>query len=250
MTAWSAARVQAELDRLGRLRFAFLSLLVCLSLAWLAGGLLNSWWWHPPGFVNAGGANIGRDFVALWTAASLALGGEPAAGYDPALLHAAELTTIGAPVGLITWHYPPSFLMLVLPLALLPYPAAAALWVAGTFGAFAKLFQRVAAFPLTWFAALIFPEAPAVHPKSGPPYPSVTGVFLKADKSQWLLINLSAKPVTLRYPGMGSGTIESLRAPSLGTKVTSEHVLTHSTQPFDGRSFVLPPFSVNRVVGH
>jgi hypothetical protein len=157
VTAWSAARVQAELDRLGRLRFAFLSLLVCLSLAWLAGGLLNSWWWHPPGFVNAGGANIGRDFVALWTAASLALSGEPAAGYDQVLLHAAELTTIGAPVGLITWHYPPSFLMLVLPLALLPYPAAAALWVAGTFGAFAKLFQRVAAFPLTWIAALIFP---------------------------------------------------------------------------------------------
>lgn len=98
-------------------------------------------------------------------------------------------------------------------------------------------------------AALTFPEAPVVHPKSGQPYPSVTGVFLKAGKSQWLLLNLCAKPVTLHYPGMGSGTIESLNAPSLGTKVTSEHVLAHTTHPFDGRSFVLPPFSVNRVVG-
>ena len=157
MTAWSAAGVRSELDRLGRLRFGLLSLLMCLSLAWLAGGLLNSWSWHPPGFVNAGGANIGRDFVALWTAASLALGGDPAAGYDQALLHAAEQTTIGAPVGLITWHYPPSFLMLVLPLALLPYPAAAALWIATTFVGFARLLQRVAPHPLTGLAALIFP---------------------------------------------------------------------------------------------
>jgi alpha-1,2-mannosyltransferase len=157
VTAGSAAGVPAELHRLGRLRFALLSLLMCLSLAWLAGGLMNSWWWHPPGFVNEGGANIGRDFVAVWTAASLALGGHPAAGYDQALLHAAEQTTIGAPVGLITWHYPPSFLMLVLPLALLPYPAAAALWVATTFLAFAKLLQRVAPHPLTGLAALIFP---------------------------------------------------------------------------------------------
>jgi hypothetical protein len=134
-----------------------LCLLTCLSLGWLIQGLLNSWWWHPPGFVNEGGANIGRDFVALWTAASLALGGEPAAGYDATLLHAAELTTIGAPVGLITWHYPPSFLMLVMPLALLPYLPAAVLWVATTFVAFALLLRRIAPHALTGLAALIFP---------------------------------------------------------------------------------------------
>ncbi|HKF72414.1 MAG TPA: glycosyltransferase family 87 protein [Stellaceae bacterium] len=157
MTGGTAAGLRAELDRLGRLRFAVLCLLGCLSLGWLAGGLLNTWWWHPPGYVNEGGANIGRDFVALWTAAHLALGGEPAAGYDPTLLHAAEQVTIGAPVGLITWHYPPSFLMLVLPLALLPYPAAAVLWVAATFAGFVRLLQRVAPHPLTWLAALIFP---------------------------------------------------------------------------------------------
>ena len=157
MTEGSVARVRAELDRLGRLRFALVGMLMSVSLAWLVQGLLNSWWWHPPGFVNEGGANIGRDFVALWTAAKLALGGQPAAGYDSMLLHAAEQTTIGAPVGLITWYYPPSFLMLVLPLALLPYPDAAVLWVVATFVAFAVLLWRVAPHPLTGLAALIFP---------------------------------------------------------------------------------------------
>jgi Glycosyltransferase family 87 len=157
VTLRSVARLHAELNRLGPLRFALLSLLMCLSLLWLVGGMVTSWSWHPPGFVNDAGANIGRDFVALWTAASLALGGHPAAGYDPALLRAAEETTIGAPVGLIAWLYPPVFLMLVLQLAMLPYPAAAALWVVAPFIAFARLLQRVAPHPLTWLAALIFP---------------------------------------------------------------------------------------------
>lgn len=95
---------------------------------------------------------------------------------------------------------------------------------------------------------LTFPEAPAVHPKSGAAYPAVTGVALTGEKEQWILLNLSSKPITLRYPGMGAGTMESVRAPSLMTMVTSEHGLTHETHGFEGRSFVLPAFSVNRLV--
>ena len=99
-------------------------------------------------------------------------------------------------------------------------------------------------------APIAFPETPVIRSKPAPPYPSVTGVFLQGETSQWILLNLSAKPLTLRYPGMGSGTIECLHAPSLATKVTSEKVLAHTTHPFDGRSFVLPPFSVSRIMGH
>lgn len=157
MTAWAGIRVKAELDRLGRLRFAFVATLAWLSLLWLVGGMVTSWAWHPPGFVNESGANIGRDFVALWTAAHLAIGGHPAAPYDQELLRAAEQTTIGAPVSLTTWFYPPFFLMLVLPLALLPYLAAAAFWIAAQFLAFGRLLHRIAPHPLTWLAALIFP---------------------------------------------------------------------------------------------
>jgi glycosyl transferase family 87 len=157
VTAEPASGLRTELDRLGRLRFALLFAIGSVSLAWLAGGLLNSWWWHPPGYVNAGGANVGRDFVAIWSAAGLALGGTPAAGYDQALIHAAEQTAIGAPVGLTTWHYPPSFLLIVLPLAMLPYLAAAVLWTFGSFAGFARLLQRVAPHPFAWLAALIFP---------------------------------------------------------------------------------------------
>ena len=73
-------------------------------------------------------------------------------------------------------------------------------------------------------------------------------VFITGAANQWILVNLSARPLTLRYSGMGTGTIECLKAPSLTTMVTSEHVLAHTTNRFDGRSFVLPPFSVSRII--
>jgi hypothetical protein len=98
-------------------------------------------------------------------------------------------------------------------------------------------------------SAVTFPGAPVVRPKSAQPHPAVTGVSFKGAKNEWIILNLSSNPVTLRYPGMGTGTIESLHAPSLTTKVTSEYILTHTAHPFDGHSFQLPPFSVNRVIG-
>jgi hypothetical protein len=96
--------------------------------------------------------------------------------------------------------------------------------------------------------AIAFPGAPMVHPKSGSPYPSVTGIAFTGEANQWILLNLSSKPLVVRYPGMGSGIMESLYAPSLTTLVTSEHVLRQETHAFVGRDFVLPPFSVNRLV--
>lgn len=95
---------------------------------------------------------------------------------------------------------------------------------------------------------LAFPEVATIHPKTGAAYPSVTGVAMTGETNQWILLNLSGKPVTLRYPGMGQGAMESISSRSLMTKVTSEHVLTHSTHTFDGRNFVLPAYSVNRIV--
>ncbi|HEX8955614.1 MAG TPA: hypothetical protein VF798_05040, partial [Burkholderiaceae bacterium] len=76
---------------------------------------------------------------------------------------------------------------------------------------------------------LVFPETPTVRPSAGTPYPSVTGVALTGHNNQWILLNLSSKPVTLHYPGMGQGTMESLYAPALTTMVTSEHGLTRET---------------------
>ncbi len=152
-----AARLRSDIERLGPLRFAALFALLLTSAGWLAGGLGTSWWWHPPGLVNSGGSAIGRDFVAAWSASAMALAGHPAAAYDQVALRAAEAQAIGAPVPFIAWFYPPNFLLLVLPLATLPYLVALVLWLGAPFVALARLVRRIAPHPLAPVAALIFP---------------------------------------------------------------------------------------------
>jgi glycosyl transferase family 87 len=151
------ARLRSDIERLGPVRFAAVFALLLTSACWLTGGVGTSWWWHPPGLVNAGGSAIGRDFVAPWSASAMALAGQPAAAYDPAALRAAEAQTIGAPVPFIAWFYLPTFLLLVLPLATLPYLAALVLWLGVPFVALARLLRRIAPHPLAPVAALIFP---------------------------------------------------------------------------------------------
>jgi Glycosyltransferase family 87 len=42
------------------------------------------------------------------------------------------------------WHYPPSFLLLVWPLALLPYPVALAVWLGLTLALLLWVVERIA----------------------------------------------------------------------------------------------------------
>src|SRR2546421_4454445 len=97
--------------RLGRFQFFVLFTFAFASATWLVLGLANGWDWHGPGLVNAGGANIGRDFVEFWSAGRMALGGHPVSPYDHGLFHAAEIANIGAPVGFTPWFYPPIMLL-------------------------------------------------------------------------------------------------------------------------------------------
>lgn len=72
------------------------------------------------------------DFVSYWAAGKLTLAGNPIGSYDIALHRSVELQA--APVaGAMPFPYPPPFLFLVAPFALLPFPAAAICWVGATF---------------------------------------------------------------------------------------------------------------------
>jgi hypothetical protein len=79
------------------------------------------------------GPPIASDFANYWTASSLALSGNPADAYDINKLFGFQMKIFGAssPMG-VGWYYPPTFLLIVLPLALLPYLPALFTWVAST----------------------------------------------------------------------------------------------------------------------
>jgi hypothetical protein len=96
------------------------------------------------------------DFVLLWSASKLALDQEPGQVYRvPKLREAQALGEDKAQ--LLPWLYPPSFLLLVLPLGLLPYLVALASWLGATLWGALAVLRRIAPDPLTQKLALAFP---------------------------------------------------------------------------------------------
>ncbi|MGV3769082.1 MAG: glycosyltransferase family 87 protein [Sphingobium phenoxybenzoativorans] len=103
------------------------------------------------------GEPLGTDFLSFWTASQLALAGHPAAPYDPSAHHAAQIAVMGWDPGYFAFFYPPPYLLACLPLALLPYAAALAAWIALTGLAYLKMLRAWTDDPHIWIAMLAFP---------------------------------------------------------------------------------------------
>ena len=82
--------------------------------------------------INSRGVPLGGDFTCYFTASWLALRGAAALAYDHAAMRAAEIEVMGGDYGFLPFMYPPLWLLLCLPLALVPYAAAHAAFVGGT----------------------------------------------------------------------------------------------------------------------
>lgn len=95
------------------------------------------------------------DFLSFWAAAKLALVGTPAAAYDIEA-HKAVQDLIAAEDSLMPFPYPPPFLLLVLPIGLLPYVVATPLWIAGTFGVYVAAVRKLVP-DSAWLAAAFPP---------------------------------------------------------------------------------------------
>jgi hypothetical protein len=111
------------------------ALFAAAALAWLAAS-------H--GLVDPAGHPIGTDFLSFHAAARLAVAGTPALAWDPAAHAAAEAALVPGVHGYWAFFYPPPFLLLLLPLGLLPYGGALALWLATTTAAALLALHRLA----------------------------------------------------------------------------------------------------------
>jgi len=110
------------------------------------------------GLLDVRGDPIGGDFSHYWVASSLALKAGPAAVYDPDRFLAAQKEFFGIKIPLI-WLYPPTFLLLILPLGLLPYLLALGLWLSLPLAALLLVVRRIAPSYLSPWLALAFPGA-------------------------------------------------------------------------------------------
>jgi len=93
------------------------------------------------------------DFISYWAAGKLGLHGQAPLAYDVVAHHRIELEATA--VGQIPFGYPPAFLLVAAPFALLPYPQAAALWVILTWAAYAAAVRFWA--PKAFWLAMAMP---------------------------------------------------------------------------------------------
>jgi hypothetical protein len=121
-----------------------------------------------PRLINWQDSPVGGDFSHYWTAASLALKGEPAAVYDYSRLGAAMEKSFAMKIPLV-WIYPPVFLLMILPLALFPYLSALAVWLGVTLSGYLLVMRRLAPHPFTIWLALAFPATlqNCIHGQNG-----------------------------------------------------------------------------------
>jgi hypothetical protein len=110
------------------------------------------------GIVDWRGLPIGADFVNSWGGSHLALSGHPEQVYNFAAIHAAEEAAVHAHSDKVFgWYYPPTFLLIVLPLALVPYLWALAAWSLTTLGAYLAVLRKTAPWKETLWLTLAFP---------------------------------------------------------------------------------------------
>ncbi len=141
----------------GRAR-AWCVVLATISLAVIAGALVGAWSGalHQP---------LGTDFISFYAASSLALSGSPAAAYAPMAHKAMQTAIFGAALpGYYAFFYPPVFLLICLPFAMLPYQAALSLWLSVSFVPVFVTLRRV--LPARW-AILPILAFPAVLTNAG-----------------------------------------------------------------------------------
>lgn len=126
----------------------FLGASFVVSLGWL---LASS------DLIDPQGQPLGEHFLAFWGASRLALDGLASFVFDADAILAAERLAVPPMQTSVTWHGAPTFLLLTLPLALLPYALSLGIWTLGGLTALASVLRKMAPQPQTVLLLFAFP---------------------------------------------------------------------------------------------
>lgn len=118
--------------------YSAIMLALCLSL-------LLAWGYVTEGFTSNVTSRPGTDFSVFWTVSNLVLHGHAASAYDASALFQAEYAEFGAYLRhhSLPWLYPPTMLLFVAPVALVPFLPAYLLFFAGSLLCYAHAVPRL-----------------------------------------------------------------------------------------------------------
>jgi hypothetical protein len=110
-------------------------------------------------FSGAFGKRLDNDFITYWSASYLSLQGHPTAAFDLAQNDAVQRLAVPVSSKIYPWHYPPTYQLLILPLALLPYLPAYLGFIALSLIAYLLALRRLLDWPDATYLLLAFPGA-------------------------------------------------------------------------------------------
>ncbi|SDD59444.1 glycosyltransferase family 87 protein [Paraburkholderia lycopersici] len=114
--------------------------------------IVHANWLHQFSF-----ASKARDYIAFWSASHLVLQGHAAQAYSLKLLGAVEKSAVPDLKGILPWVYPPTFLLFLYPVALLPYELSAWLFFGLTLVVFVVAINAIVPGRISTLLALAFP---------------------------------------------------------------------------------------------
>jgi len=123
-----------SVERLRAYSIIFLIVYLMISVFWVV---------KSDGMVDPRGEPLSYDFLAFYTASDLVLAGDIRGLYDFETFAKRQHEIIPHQKSLLLWNYPPSYALIVSPLALLPYIPAFFLWTLSGFAAFLVVIYRI-----------------------------------------------------------------------------------------------------------
>ena len=135
--------------------------LCAINVALLQNALTAHWW-----IFDENGLGLPTDFVNVWSAGRLVLGGHPDLAYNWDIQKEVQVAVLGQSYpGNFAWHYPPPFLFVASMLAHFPYAVAFLGWAAVSFVPYLAAMRAIvgrsfgfllaAAFPVVFTNALV-----------------------------------------------------------------------------------------------
>jgi alpha-1,2-mannosyltransferase len=118
-------------------------------------GLIISALASPSGQIDFLDRPLGGDFSYSWLASSLALNGKAVTIFNFREFFAAQEVYFKAPIRL-NWFYPPTYLLIIYPLGLLPYLSSLTFWLGVTMSGYLLVVRRIAPHPRTLWLAISF----------------------------------------------------------------------------------------------
>ncbi len=113
---------------------------------------------HAHHLMFANGIPVGGDFMNPYAASVAALKGDPASVYNLQRQHLLEVAVMGKDFGVLgSFTYPPMYLLIALPLSLLPFAISWVVFETVTLAGYIAVLRRIASAPLGLWLAITFP---------------------------------------------------------------------------------------------